>query len=132
MDCFAPGGWWQDSRDLRGVNMVPDTDRRIYPRAEIRWPVIIKTAQDTIEAKLRNLGVGGAYIHCDLAPEPGEIVVLTLKPPTGSSLEITAEVVWAGKVLALGMGVRFVEISDEDRQFIEKTISDLLGDSETE
>lgn len=112
--------------------MVPDTDRRIYPRAEIRWPVIIKTAQDTIEAKLRNLGVGGAYIHCDLAPEPGEIVVLTLKPPTGSSLEITAEVVWAGKVLALGMGVRFVEISDEDRQFIEKTISDLLGDSETE
>jgi len=112
--------------------MVPDAERRISPRAEIRWPVIIKTAQDTIEAKLRNLGVGGAYIHCDWAPEPGEIVALTLQPPTGSSLEITAEVVWAGKVLALGMGVRFVEMSDEDRQFIAKTISDLLGDSEAE
>ena len=112
--------------------MVPDAERRIYPRADIRWPVIIKTAQETIEAKLRNLGIGGAYIHCDRAPEPGEIVALTLKPPTGSSLEITAEVVWAGKVLALGMGVRFVEISDEDRQFIEKTISDLLHDSEAE
>ena len=112
--------------------MVPDTERRIYPRAEIRWPVIIKTAQDTIEAKLRNLGIGGAYIHCDRAPEPGEIVTLTLQPPSGSSLEITAEVVWAGKVLALGMGVRFVEISEEDRQYIEKTISDLLDESETE
>ena len=112
--------------------MVPDTERRIYPRAEIRWPVTIKTAQDTIEAKLRNLGVGGAYIHCDRSPEPGEIVDLILQTPTGASLEITAEVVWAGKVLALGMGVRFVEISDEDRQYIEKTVTDLLGDIETE
>ena len=112
--------------------MVPDTERRIYPRAEIRWPVVIKTSEDTIEAKLRNLGVGGAYIHCDRAPEPGEVVTLTLKPPSGPSLEITAEVVWAGKVLALGMGVRFVEISDEDRQFIAKTISDLVDDSQAE
>lgn len=112
--------------------MVPDTERRIHPRAEIRWPVIIKTFQDTIEAKLRNLGVGGAYIHCDRTPEPGEIVALTLKAPTGASLEITAEVVWTGKVLALGMGVRFIEISEEDRQFIARTIADLLGDSEAE
>ena len=112
--------------------MVPDTERRNYPRAEIRWPVIIKTAQDTIEAKLRNLGVGGAYIHCDQAPNQGEIVALTLRPPIGPSLEITAEVVWAGKVLALGIGVRFVEISDKDRQFIADAVSNLLGDSNAE
>ena len=112
--------------------MNPDTERRYYPRAEIRWPVIIKSAQDTIEAKLRNLGIGGAYIHCDQAPNPGEIVTLTLKPPFGSSLEITAEVVWAGKVLALGMGVRFLEMSDKDRQFIADAVSDLLGESKTE
>ena len=112
--------------------MEPETERRIYPRAEIRWPVIIKTAHDTIEAKLRNLGIGGAYIHCDRAPEPGEIVALILEPPTGPSLEITAEVVWAGKVLALGMGVRFIEMSDKARQFIEKAVSELFGDSEAE
>jgi hypothetical protein len=44
-------------------------------------------------------------------------------------LEIIAEVVWAGKVLALGMGVRFVEISEVDRQFISDTVSRLLNDT---
>ena len=42
---------------------------------------------------------------------------------------ITAEVIWAGKVLALGMGVRFVEMSDEDRQFISDAVFRLLNDT---
>ena len=109
--------------------MIPDKDRRIYPRAEIRWPVTIESARGTIEAKLRNLGIGGAYIHCDETPEPGERIVLTIRPPESAALEIIAEVMWAGKVLALGMGVRFVEMSDEDRQFILDAVSRLLNDT---
>jgi hypothetical protein len=109
--------------------MVPDKDRRTYPRAEIRRPVTIESAQGTIEAKLRNLGIGGAYIHCDKTPEPGERIVLTIRPPESSALEVIAEVIWAGKVLALGMGVRFVEMSDEDRQFISDTVSRFLNDT---
>ena len=109
--------------------MVHDKDRRTYPRAEIRWPVTVESAQGTIEAKLRNLGIGGAYIHCDETPEPGERIVLTIRPPESAALEIIAEVMWAGKVLALGMGVRFVEMSDEDRQFILDAVSRLLNDT---
>ena len=109
--------------------MVPGEDRRSYPRVEIRWPVTIKCARGTIEAKLRNLGIGGAYIHCDETPEPGEQISLTIKPPESSALEVIAEVIWAGKVLALGMGVRFVEMSDEDRQFISDAVSRFLNDT---
>ena len=106
--------------------MAIKTDRRHHARAEIRWPATIKTAEEVIEARLRNLGTGGAYIHCDQTAEPGEFVALTIMPPNSSPIEITAEVVWAGKVLALGMGVRFVEISDQDRQFILKIVSKQL------
>jgi hypothetical protein len=42
---------------------------------------------------------------------------------------ITAEVLWTGKVLALGMGVRFIEISAEDRQFISRMVEDHLGEA---
>ncbi|MGD8916749.1 MAG: PilZ domain-containing protein [Syntrophobacterales bacterium] len=107
--------------------MVPEEERRTYPRAEIRWPVTIESGRGTIEAKLRNLGVGGAYIHCEEAAEPGERISLTIRPPEASAFKIMAEVIWAGKVLALGMGVRFLEISDEDRQFISDIVSQLLN-----
>lgn len=112
--------------------MDPDTERRDYPRVEIRWPVIIESEQGTIEAKLRNLGIGGAYIHCDQTPHPGELVSLEIRPPDTSALKITAEVIWTGKVLALGMGVRFVEISDQDCQFISEIVSELLSDTDLE
>lgn len=112
--------------------MVPETERRSYPRAEIRWPVTIESARGTIEAKLRNLGIGGAYIHCEQTPDPGERISLTIRPPETSALKVIAEVIWAGRVLALGMGVRFVEISDQDRQFISDTVSKLLSDTNLE
>jgi Tfp pilus assembly protein PilZ len=109
--------------------MVPDEDRRIYPRAEIRWPVTIESARGTFEANLRNLGIGGAYIHCDETADLGERISLTIRPPESSPLKVIAEVIWAGKVLALGMGVRFVEMSDEDRQFISDAVFRLLNDT---
>ena len=110
--------------------MAVISERRSYPRAEIRWPVTVKTTKGFIEAKLRNLGVGGAYIHCDETANLGEIVTLTIKPPDSPVLSITAEVIWTGKVLELGMGVKFVEISDEDHQYIDRTVSELLREIE--
>ena len=109
--------------------MVPERERCTYPRAEIRWPVTIESARGTIEAKLRNLGIGGAYIHCEETPDPGERISLTIRPPESSALTVIAEVIWASKVLALGMGVRFVEMSDEDRQFISDAVSRLVDDT---
>ena len=103
-----------------------EKERREHLRAGLRWPVTIETAQGVIEAKTRNIGVGGAYIRCDMTPEPGEFVPLTIKPPDRSDLKITALVVWAAKVLPLGMGVRFVEISEQDSQYILSAVSNHL------
>ena len=113
--------------DSGNENMEPDVERRNYLRAEIRWPVVVESKRGTIEARLRNLGVGGAYVHCDKTPDPGEIISLIIRPPERSGLMITAEVIWTGKVLALGMGVRFIEISAEDREFISRIVEDHLG-----
>jgi hypothetical protein len=46
--------------------MLPKLERRIFQRAEIKWPVTIETSQGLIEGKSRNLGAGGAYIQCEV------------------------------------------------------------------
>ena len=92
----------------------------------MKWPVTIQTSQGLIEGKSRNLGAGGAYIYCDQTPKSGELIDLTIKPPDRPSLQITAEVLWKDKVVPPGMGVRFVEISENDCQFLYNVVSNHL------
>jgi len=44
------------------MDMLPKIERRMFQRAEIKWPVTMQTSQGLIEGKSRNLGAGGAYI----------------------------------------------------------------------
>ena len=108
------------------MDMLPKIERRMFQRAEIKWPVTIQTSQGLIEGKSGNLGAGGAYIYCDQTPKRGELIGLTIKPPDRPSLQITAEVLWKGKVVPPGIGVRFVEISEDDSQFLYNVVSNHL------
>ena len=103
--------------------MLPKLERRMFQRAEIKWPVAIQTSQGLIEGKTGNLGAGGAYIYCDQTPKHGELIGLIIKPPDRPSLQITAEVLWKGKVVPPGIGVGFVEISEDDCQFLYNVVS---------
>ncbi len=107
--------------------MVGETNERKYPRANIRWPVTLKTAAaDNITAQSGNLSAGGAYIHCDRTSNPGEVFDLTIEPPYRPSLQITAEVIWTRSASPEGMGVRFLEISENDCHFLNNIVLDHL------
>jgi len=108
------------------MDMLPKIERRMFQRAEIKWPVTMQTSQGLIEGKSRNLGAGGAYIYCHQTPKSSELIGLTIKPPDRPSLQITAEVLWKGKVVPPGIGVRFVEISEDDSQFLYNVVSNHL------
>jgi hypothetical protein len=104
--------------------MLNSQEQRQDPRADIRWPVTIETDQGPVKAETSNLSVGGAYIRCDWTPAQGEVVTITVQPPHCSPLRISAEVTWAGEILPLGMGVRFLEISEEDKELINAEVRD--------
>jgi hypothetical protein len=97
---------------------------------EIRFllgPVTLKTARAGVtRAQLGNLSAGGAYIHCEHTPHPGELIALTIESPGGQSLEIGAQVIWKGNAFPPGMGVRFLEISENDCQFLYNVVLDHL------
>jgi len=116
-----------ESAFFESTDMISGADRRKYPRAEISWPVTLKTTIGGVtRAQLGNLSSGGAYIHCDQTRNPGELIVLTIKPPDRQSFEITAEVVWTGNTFPPGMGVRFLEISENDCRFLYNVVLDHL------
>jgi uncharacterized protein (TIGR02266 family) len=78
----------------------------------------METSDGTIEAEIKNISLGGAFI-CSKKPLPiGEVFRLTMMGPDNEPVIATAQVVWSNvnvpdeKVINRGMGVRFIKMSE--------------------
>jgi hypothetical protein len=106
--------------------------KRMEMRAEIDWPVVIATDGDSFEGRTVNVSASGALL-C-FAPQLSlmEIVTLTIRPPVRPALEITAEVVRTDipcdseDSTRRGAAVRFIIISEKDREFVSFSVFDHL------
>jgi len=99
-------------------------------RAGVTWPVTIESAEGILKGETINVSIGGAFICCQKLPALEKTFRLTLNPPQHQPLKAIAEVVWSNfnvpesEIVHRGIGIRFSEISHEDRQFIAKTVKD--------
>ena len=104
--------------------------KRMEMRAEIAWPVVIKTDCGSFEGKTVNVSASGALLCFTPQLSLMEIVTLTIKPPVRPALEITAEVVRTDIPLdnedssRRGAAVRFIIISEKDREFVSFSVFD--------
>ena len=92
-------------------------ERRRYPRTEVRWPVSIKTFQESLEGETKDVSLGGAFIRCAKPPELDEVLGLVMNvPDLDSAIRIVAKVVWVNiqgpdtEMSPHGMGVLFKDI----------------------
>jgi hypothetical protein len=112
---------------------------RQHQRAKVSWPVTIQTAEGTIERVTYNISPHGAFIR-GLSPlELHEVVDMTISGPE-HHITVKARVVWTSNQIPpeedmpRGMGVEFINISDEHRELISSLVaedtepSDLEGD----
>jgi hypothetical protein len=110
--------------------MEPKVDRRTCKRAKIiKWPAKILIKDKSIDGITRNISVRGAFIyyfepHGNNRPlQLHKVVDLIIEAPGVAPLFISAEVIWSNilssdeKNTVLGVGLYFIEISDEERQF---------------
>ena len=108
---------------------MPEQENRIYPRGELTWPISAQAGGSVIEGVTKNIGVSGAYVCCARPLRLNEVFDMVINAPD-KSLNIKAEVVWSNiygpddKIHPRGMGVRFIEISDEDRRLITHEVTD--------
>ena len=106
------------------------SDRRRFPRVQVTWPVVMKTRRGSLEAKTRDIGIGGAFIETSERPDFDEGFQVILKPTEGKSISVTAEKVWCGNIsfnakeTYSGIGIRFVQLSPADRQLISELVEE--------
>ena len=97
--------------------------------ANLRWAVSINSEELSLEGVTLKLSPHGAYITCANPLGLNEVFDMTLYvPDSDSSIKVKVEVVFSNKygpnddISPRGMGVRFINISGEDRQIIAKQI----------
>lgn len=108
-------------------------NQRGYPRADIKWPVVVKSDKRTMEGVTSNVTPNGVFIHCQQPLRLNEVFDMDISiPGSDQSLNATAEVIWSNRygpnddISPRGMGVRFLRISSEARKFIARAAMDYL------
>ena len=107
-----------------------EEEGRQHQRAKVNWPVSIHTEEGTIERATYNISPDGAFIR-GLSPlELHEVVDMVISSPE-HSIKVKARVVWTSsqvppkEYMPRGVGVEFINISDEHQEIISSLISRL-------
>ncbi|MDH3556785.1 MAG: PilZ domain-containing protein [Deltaproteobacteria bacterium] len=112
-------------------------ERRIYPRAKMKWPVIVKTDEGSMDGVTSDVTPNGVFIHCQKPLRLNMVFEMAISIPNSEhSITAKAEVVWSNRwgpddeISPRGMGVRFVKISSEARKFIARAAMNNLKSKE--
>jgi len=103
-------------------------EQRIAPRAKIQWPVIVQKSTGVIEGVTLNISSTGVFIGCRRPLRLNEVFDMVITTPD-QDIGAKAEVVWSNKygpddhITPRGMGVRFLDISEENQRFISKAVN---------
>jgi hypothetical protein len=108
-------------------------------KAKLKWPVSIKANGSSSDGVTLTLSTNGAYIRCAKPLRLYEIFDMILQVPNSDdSIEAEVEVVFSNiygpddHISPRGMGVRFLEISSEDRKIIAKAVLHQLQSDKVE
>ena len=108
-------------------------------KAKLKWPVSIKVNGSSSDGVTLSLSTNGAYIRCAKPLRLYEIFDMTLQVPNSDdSIEAEVEVVFSNiygpddQISPRGMGVRFLEISSENRKIIAKAVLQQLHTDKVE
>lgn len=103
-------------------------ENRRHRRVRIKWPVVMTTSNGLVDGQTQNISLGGAFIRCPEKPNLKDKFRLVMTTKDRLVL-VNAQVVWSnghkaeGKSSHHDMGVRFTNISGNDRTFLSGVIS---------
>lgn len=96
-------------------------------RTEKRWDVCLDAVWDgksgNYVARVTDLSEGGCYVDTLGEAQVGEVIVFKLQLPEAEWLELTGEV--AHQTPPLGFGLRFINLTDEQRQKLRSLLDHL-------
>ncbi len=98
-------------------------ERRLHPRILVNWPATLHNVQGSIEGETKDISVDGVFIFLSEKPKFGVNFPILLRPSEERSISVVGKKIWSRTFNidnrpVFGMGVKFMLISPEDRQFI--------------
>ena len=98
-------------------------ERRQHPRILVNWPAVVETPQGSVKGETKDISVDGVFVFCTKEPEIEEDFPIHLKPSEQRTISIVGAKIWSGTFNidnreVFGMGIQFVQISPEDREYI--------------
>ena len=113
-------------------------EKRVYHRVKVRWPTTLATSQGSVDGVTRNISIDGAFLYYN-HPDPQALplraddrVNVVFNIPGHDPIRASARVAWSD-ILALeegstllGVGLQFLDVSPEDREFLLTAITDKM------
>jgi PilZ domain len=95
-----------------------------------RFPVSIEVEWEGMVGRkpgvINDISTQGCFVLCSGEVDDGENVKILFPMPSGKKLQLWGEVV--NHVFEIGFGIRFIELSEGQRDFLEKFIDTLRDD----
>ena len=110
-------------------------EKRRNPRVAVSWQALIEMTGQTDNVQLKDISLGGAFVVCAEPLALNDKFKISIRIPNRELLLLNAEVVWsnsnvpADRVVNRGMGIRFIENTEEDRQRLNEALAAALEDS---
>ena len=106
--------------------MSSQNEKRQHPRTKVAFPVIIETAHGFMDGQILDISANGAFVLCRnfLKLTNKFYMAIANVPQLSHHLPVGAELIRTktfgpdGHFTFQGMGVRFTNISTEDRKYI--------------
>ena len=110
-------------------------EKREHPRVEISWTARLEKAEGPEEVALKNVSLGGAFVVCENPLALQDKFTISIDLPGEGPVQLNAVVVWSNgnmprdKVVHRGMGIKFINNEEKNRQQLRKAIAAAGGDS---
>jgi len=99
------------------------SDRRTEKRCEVCLDAVWDGKSGNYGARVTDLSEGGCYVDTMGEAQVGEVISFKLQLPAGEWLELSGEV--AHQTPPLGFGLRFVDLSAEQREELRSLLDHL-------
>ncbi len=125
----------QSAQGYTASTKISWEEKRRHPRIAVSWQASLETCGQTDNVQLKDISLGGAFVVC---PEPlglNDKLKIRIHIPHREPLCLNAEVVWsnrnmpADRVVNRGMGIRFIENTEKDRQGLNEALAASFEDS---
>ena len=120
---------YPDGGKLAEFKLATPNKKSTVERLYLKCPALIERPQGFTKVGIKEISINGAFVTCPKPFPVGDTFQIKIIFDKEKSLALQADVLWNNEnvpqdqIVARGMKVRFLQLSDNERHFIEEIVS---------